>query len=102
MRGHRGVTLVELIVVLAILGLTAAVSAVALMSLRPPRAAEHRRALTTARAAAVDSAVEVVVPDSAGRVRFLPDGRAAGPGVDPLTGIPADTAMLEPRGVSAR
>jgi prepilin-type N-terminal cleavage/methylation domain-containing protein len=77
-----GVTMAELLVVLAILGLVTGVSGLAVASLRVPAAAERENDLRRARAEAIQSGREIVV-DS---VRFLPDGRAIGPGVDPLTG----------------
>jgi len=80
----RGVTLVELLVVLVLLGLIFSVSGLALASLGAPRASARVRALEVARAKAVRSGLPVL--DSA--VLFLPDGRAMGPGVDPLTGAP--------------
>ncbi len=79
-----GVTLVELVVVLALLGLVLGVSGLALASLRPPREADEFRETQRARAEAVQSGS----PRTAHGVLFLPDGRAIGPNVDPLTGAP--------------
>ena len=84
----RGVTLVELLVVLVLLGLLFAVSGLALASLSPPRDSARVRALAAARAKAIRAGVPVSLNDSASTVLFLPDGRALGPGVDPLTGAP--------------
>jgi prepilin-type N-terminal cleavage/methylation domain-containing protein len=78
----RGVTLVELLVVLALLGLLLGVSGLALASLREPRETDELRELVRARAEAVQSGV----PQTARGVLFLPDGRAIGPNVDRLTG----------------
>jgi len=78
----RGVTLVELLVVLALLSLLFGLSGLALVSLREPHESDHLRDLQKARAEAVLSGV----PRTAHRVLFLPDGRAIGPNVDPLTG----------------
>ena len=91
-RGKReGYTLIEVIVVLAILGLVLGISGLALASLKAPRESERTRALREARADAIRSgrpvrAVNVPLPTPA--PLFLPDGRAIGPGVDPLTGAP--------------
>ncbi|MGH7754649.1 MAG: prepilin-type N-terminal cleavage/methylation domain-containing protein, partial [Gemmatimonadales bacterium] len=79
---RTGVTLVELLVVLVLLGLVAGVSGLAIASLRPPEGAGARREWERARTQAIRSG-QAVVLDS---VRFLPDGRAVGPRADPLTG----------------
>jgi hypothetical protein len=76
--------LVELLVVLALLGLVLGVSGLALASLREPRESGEVRALRQARAEAIRSGA----PRPANGVLFLPDGRAVGPGVDGLTGAP--------------
>jgi len=60
------------------------VSGLALASLREPRESDGLRELRLARAAAVRSGV----PRIAHGVLFLPDGRAIGPNIDPLTGAP--------------
>jgi Tfp pilus assembly protein FimT len=78
------VTLVELLVVLALLGLVLGVSGLALASLREPRESGDLREFRRARAEAVQSGT----PRTAHRALFLPDGRAIGPNVDPLTGAP--------------
>jgi prepilin-type N-terminal cleavage/methylation domain-containing protein len=80
----RGVTLVELLVVLALLGLVFGVSGLALASLREPHESDALREMRRARAEAIRSGA----PRSANGVLFLPDGRAIGPNVDPLTGAP--------------
>jgi len=82
--GLSGVTLVELIVVLVLLGLVLGMSGLALASLREPGESDDLRELQKARAEAVQSGV----PRTAQGVLFLPDGRAIGPNVDPLTGAP--------------
>lgn len=83
----RGTTLVELMVVLLILGLITGVSSLAIGSLKSPTVSEHARTLGQARAAAIRSGKAVSVSGQGGEViRFLPDGRALGRGVDPLTG----------------
>lgn len=78
----RGVTLLELLVVLALFGILFGVSAVALSALKPPSKSDAVRALERARMEAIQSGT----PRTAHGVLFLPDGRAIGPGVDPLTG----------------
>ncbi|MGH7701812.1 MAG: pilus assembly FimT family protein [Gemmatimonadales bacterium] len=92
----RGVTLLELMVVLAVLGLLIGIGLPALSALRPPEATGRMVRLREARAAAIRSGHAVQVMDTSrglpGTVLFLPDGRAAGPGVDPLTGAPHDAA----------
>jgi prepilin-type N-terminal cleavage/methylation domain-containing protein len=80
----RGVTLVELLVVLAVLGLVLGISGVALASLREPSEASELRGLERARAEAIRTGAPVLTA----HVLFLPDGRAVGAGVDPLTGAP--------------
>jgi len=103
--------LVELLVVITILGLMFGVTGLALGSLRAPREAALVRALRAARAEAIRSGKAVLVfrdsmtagfstaassdrPTAALSHRqtalFVPDGRAIGPGVDPLTGAPLD------------
>jgi prepilin-type N-terminal cleavage/methylation domain-containing protein len=78
----RGVTLVELLVVLALLGLVLGMSGLAFASLRERPESDELRELRRARAEAIRSGA----PVRAASVLFLPDGRAVGPGVDPLTG----------------
>lgn len=89
----RGATLVELIVVLFVLGLMAGVSALALAGLRPPIDWSESHRLDQARAAAIRSGAAVSASRETGVViRFLPDGRAVGAGVDPLTGEVLDAS----------
>jgi prepilin-type N-terminal cleavage/methylation domain-containing protein len=95
-RGKRdGYTLVEVIVVLAIMGLMAGVSGLALASLKAPRESEWILALRRARAEAIRTGRPMRTEDHRARrtatILFLPDGRAIGPGVDPLTGAPRDS-----------
>lgn len=80
----RGFTLAELVVVLAVLGLVLAVSGLALGALKAPRESEETIAIRQARAEVIHSGTA----RTRGGVRFLPDGRAIGPDVDPLTGVP--------------
>lgn len=83
-RGAWGVTLIELIVVLAILGAILGVSGLAWGTLKAPRESELVLELRSART----QAIRTGAPRTSHRVRFLADGRAIGPGVDPLTGAP--------------
>lgn len=79
----RGTTLLELLVVLTVLGVVLGVTGLALESLRAPRELKKTTELREARAAAI----HLGVPRSAHGVLFLPDGRAIGPAIDPLTGM---------------
>ena len=90
----RGVTLVEMIVVLTLMGVLAGIGGLAFSSLRRPAEDRWQAALRRARDAAADSAAAVVLPaDSAhGAVLLLPDGRSVGAGVNPLTSEVADAA----------
>lgn len=83
-RRAQGITLLELLVVLTVLGLILGVSGLALGSLQMPRESEQVMALRRARADAIHSGA----PRTAHGVRFLPDGRAIGDGIDELTGAP--------------
>ena len=94
---RRGVTLVELLVVLTIVGLISGVSGLALAGLRSPRATLWAGSLREARARAIERGVAIrVTVDTASQaterghapltVLFLPDGRVVGAGVDPFTG----------------
>ncbi len=94
-----GFTLVEVLVVIAILGLIFGVSGLAFSSLRLPRESMRIAALRAARATAIRTGrpVRAVLPRDTAAYRsplpaplFLPDGRAVGPAVDPLTGAPLD------------
>jgi hypothetical protein len=77
---------VELLVVLVVIGVVTAVSGLGVMSLRVPPASVRQRWLESARIKAITSGKGVTWEDSGHVVRFLPDGRAIGPAVDPLTG----------------
>lgn len=83
-RGARGVTLLELLVVLAVLGVMLGVSGLALGALKAPRESGLVLELRSART----QAIRTGAPLTTHHVRFLADGRAIGPGVDPLTGAP--------------
>jgi prepilin-type N-terminal cleavage/methylation domain-containing protein len=83
-RRAQGFTLLELIVMLAVLGVILGVSGLALGTLRLPRESREIVELRAARAEAIHSGA----PRTAHGVRFLPDGRAIGDNVDALTGAP--------------
>jgi prepilin-type N-terminal cleavage/methylation domain-containing protein len=83
---RAGVTLVELVVVLLVLGLLGGMSGLAVSSLRPPPEAPREALLRHARAEAIRTGRSVRIAGDAAPAAFLPDGRAIGMGVDPLTG----------------
>ena len=92
---NEGVTLLELIVVMAIVGLILGVSGLAFSSLRAPRESAWATALHRARAQAIRQgrpARAVLTNPRHPAPLFLPDGRAIGRGADPLTGAPLDSA----------
>ena len=84
MRSPAGFTLIEVVVSLAVLALILGVTSLGLTSLRQPSQSAAVRQMTLARDSAVRTGAVVVGE----RLLFLPDGRAIGPGVDPLTGAP--------------
>ncbi len=91
--GRAGATLAELLVALLLLGLLTTLATGSLAALRPPPGAARLRALEAARAEAIRGGVPLERrlalpgPDATPvRLRFLPDGRVLGPGVDPWTG----------------
>ena len=85
-RRASGVTLIELLVALAVLGLILGVSGLALGTLRAPRENELALELRQARS----EAIRTGAPRTTHHVRFLPDGRAIGPGMDQLIGRPLE------------
>jgi len=89
----RGVTLVELVVALAVVGLLSGLALVGFLSLRPQPPAPWVAAADSARAAAVRTGRPAAITDTCGhRVLFLPDGRAVGRDVDPVLGEVFDDA----------
>ncbi len=93
---RQGFTLVELMVALAILGLTLGVTGLALASLKAPRESAWIREMRRARTEAIRKGIPVHVRDPrsplTAHALFLPDGRALGSGVDPLTGAAVDSS----------
>jgi prepilin-type N-terminal cleavage/methylation domain-containing protein len=90
---RRGVTLVELIVTLVILGLLSGLAGATLGDLRRSERGPRAQALARARARAVRTGTRVRLDDASGAsVLFLPDGRAVGDGMDPFTGQLSDAA----------
>jgi prepilin-type N-terminal cleavage/methylation domain-containing protein len=90
---REGTTLVELIATLAILGLVAGIGAVTLGGWRRAGADETADLLAAARARAIGTGTRVRVDRPGGEsVLFLPDGRALGGGLDPLTGAVPDAS----------
>ncbi len=74
-------------VVLLVLGLIGGMGVLAVSRLRPVAAPERVTAWRRARATAIRTGQPIGVADDSGVVvRFLPDGRAIGSDVDPLTG----------------
>ena len=88
MSRRSGVTLIEMVVVITLMAVLAGIGGLAFAGLRRPVEDPWSRSLSAARQAAIDSGIFVrLAADSAhAPVVFLPDGRAVGPGVDPLTG----------------
>src|SRR6266513_1724558 len=93
---RAGVTLVELLVVISIIGMIFSMTGLALLSLRTSRASTWRGELRAARARALRTGRPVAFPafglPARPTVLFLPDGRSVGDGVDPLTGAPTESA----------
>lgn len=90
---RAGVTLAELLVVIVILGLTAGVAGMAGSALRAPPESDLAGTIRRQRAAAIRLGVPqmALIPlDGPERsptvIRFLPDGRVLGPGIDQWTG----------------
>lgn len=82
---RSGMTLVELLVVLVILGVLSGVAVGAISSLKTPQG--QIRSSPSARVSAIRSGAAISTWDSAGRLLlYLPDGRVLAPGIDPLTG----------------
>jgi prepilin-type N-terminal cleavage/methylation domain-containing protein len=90
-----GVTLIELVVALAILGTTLAIAGLGIASLEAPAGARLTSELELGRQRAAESGAPVTVTVGGKAVRFAPDGSASGGPlvaeslvieVEPLTG----------------
>ncbi len=89
----RGFTLVEVIVVLTVLSIALSTAALSFPAARSGTAADSGAAvLEAARVRALQSGQAVQAGSATDPVLFLPDGRVIGPGFDPLSGAPADSA----------
>ena len=90
----RGFTLVEVIVVVALLGLIVGMNGLAFVGLRAPRESNLAGELRRARREAIQTGRPVSTGGAHApfttHVLFLPDGRAIGSGADALTGAPVD------------
>jgi prepilin-type N-terminal cleavage/methylation domain-containing protein len=91
---RRGVSLIEMTIVLLLLALMAGVSVAALWSLRAPPDSSGVGPLLAGRTRALVTGVPVRIArwgsdrdSSLAQVLFLPDGRAIGKGVDPIVGM---------------
>jgi prepilin-type N-terminal cleavage/methylation domain-containing protein len=84
--GRHGVTLLECLVVLVILGIAAGVSLAAALPAEPSAAHLNDRLAEARQRAIHDGQPVSVIDDKGGRLLCLPDGEVLGAGVDPLTG----------------
>lgn len=89
----RGFTFLEVVVVIAIIGLTVGITGLAFVGLRAPRESDRVSELRRARTQAIRTGRPVISDNNraprTAHVLFLPDGRAIGTGADPLTGAPS-------------
>ena len=86
----NGFTMIEVVVVLALLGIVLGLSAVGVASLRPPARSTELLQLDSARRSAILSGALVRLGTGRAVGLLLPDGRGIGPNLDPLTGSPHD------------
>jgi prepilin-type N-terminal cleavage/methylation domain-containing protein len=90
---RRGLTLIESLVVLAVLSIVLGTAALGFPGMRREAAADSwTQALRRAQVRALESGRAVNAGDPSRPVLFLPDGRGIGAGVDPLTGVTSDAA----------
>ncbi len=92
MEGAAGLTLVELIIVIAILGVLVGVAGVTFTSLRPPTEARVLSVLRAARSEAIRSGRPTVSHVGELTVRFLPDGSSSGGRVE----LDGHTFVIDP------
>lgn len=90
---RAGVTLVEILIVILIVGLTAGLATLAMTALRPPAEDDlsNRVRATRARAIREGRSITVVIDATSAEappalMRFRPDGSVLGAGLDPWTG----------------
>ncbi len=77
----------EMMVALVVLGLLTGLAAATVGTLRPAVEDERKASVVRARATAIRTGRPVLVGSDTGyRALLLPDGRAIGAGLDPLTG----------------
>ena len=88
-----GFTLIELAVVLTILAITAGIVSVGVVSVTGNGKDRGVEAIDALRSKAIRQGRPFTWEDTVGKrvVRFLPDGRAIGIGVDAITGRPSPT-----------
>jgi len=86
----RGLTLVELCAVLVLMGIVLILSGMALTSLRSLPQSQRHQELRRASMQAIKSGQQTLLLTTEDTALFLPDGRAIGAGVDPLTGAPCE------------
>lgn len=94
---QRGVTLIELLVVLVLVGLLTTLATFAMrrgpdMALSDGAGTARLRAVTEGRPVAMHVVTDSGDTIALRRVRYLPDGRAVGSGVEPLTGRPVSAS----------
>jgi prepilin-type N-terminal cleavage/methylation domain-containing protein len=90
---RQGTTLVELIAALAVLGLLVGMGAATLGGWRRTDTDKTAEILAAARARAIRTGTRVRIDRPGGEsVLLLPDGRAVGGGLDPLTGTAPDAS----------
>lgn len=88
---RQGFTLVELLTVLVLLGITTASASLAVLSLRVPPEVTTLERLRLTRELAISTRAPVAITIDSQLIRFLPDGRVLGGQLDPLTGEPGDS-----------
>lgn len=89
----RGFTLIELIVAIAVLALLSSMAGLAV-----GHGSVEASPIEDARRRALQSGTVVYLQDSTLITVLYPDGRSAGPGLDPLTGAVVEPADGHPTG----